>query len=60
MRDISFPGWLGPIIGPIGGGYIGLRVSRSSELPTVTLLMSGAALGLVAGVIVVFMDRGKK
>jgi hypothetical protein len=56
---MSFPGWLAPIIGPIAGCYVLRSALWDSEVPAVVMMLAGAAMGLVGGIIVFLIDRKK-
>jgi hypothetical protein len=55
----KFPGWLGPVIGPIAGVFVVLR-SLDPNQPgnfILVLIATGAGLGFVGGLIVWVADR---
>lgn len=56
----KFPGWLGPLLGPFVGMaafYFPTRGAPEMEkIGTLTLLISGAIIGLVAGLIIWWME----
>ncbi len=60
MRHRSFPGWIGPVVGPFAGLALGFRAVREAGSDARVPILAGAgALGRVAGLIVWFLDARK-
>jgi hypothetical protein len=58
-KDGGIPGWLGPVVGPLLGAFAGYRAANRSGAESVPYIAGGAVLGLVAGLIVWWMDARK-
>ena len=57
LKNRSFPGWVGPVVGPFVGLALGFRASREAgPVARVPILLGAAAMGLVAGLIAWFID----
>ena len=61
MKNRSFPGWVGPFVGPIVGAAVAWRaLGRDGQAANWTRILLAAGLGLVAGVIVWLLDLVKR
>lgn len=63
MKNRSFPGWVGPLVGAVVGVLIALKAARRSNGGvSVQWIVIGAVLGAAAGGIVWLLDviRGGK
>ena len=61
MKNISFPGWAGPLIGLAAGALVALRITvNAPQGDRLLVFVLAMGIGLIAGLIVFLADRSTK